>query len=141
MVRKLPEAGFRLATYINNRWSVVPDDGTPFEDTLVPVYWTNVARKLKPGDIIEVHAPDASYFAELYVRTSSRLEASVVVLRKVEFTEVADEADAEDDMFVKFRNHKAGWGIIRRSDKSVMRDGFVTREMAEEWLRDKRRAA
>jgi hypothetical protein len=141
MVRKLPEAGFRLATYINNRWSVVPDDGTPFEDTLVPVFWTNVARKLKPGDIIEVHAPDATYFAELYVRTSSRLEASVVVLRKVEFTEVADEADASDDMFVKHRNYRAGWGIIRRSDKAVVRDGFTTREQAEEWLRDKRRAA
>ena len=141
MVHKLPEAGFRLANYINNEWSVIPDDGTPFEDVLVPVYWTNVARKLKPGDIIKVHAPDGTYFAELYVRTSSRLEASVVVLRKMDF-DAADEAPPiSDDLMVKFRNHRAGWGIIRASDKSVMRDGFQTREAADMWLRDRRKAA
>lgn len=139
MVRKLPEAGFRLANYVNNDWSVVPDDGTPFDDLLVPVYWTNVARKLKPGDIIKVHAPDATYYAELYVRSAERLAASVVVLNKMDFT-VTDAAQSQsDDMFVKHRNHRAGWGVIRASDKSVMKDGFPTREMAEEWLRDYRR--
>lgn len=139
MVRKLPEAGFRLANYVNNDWSVVPDDGTPFDDLLVPVYWTNVARKLKPGDKIRVHAPDASYYAELLVRSAERLAASVVVLVKMDFTGADEAPIADDDMFVKFRNHKAMWGVLRHADKAVVRDGFATREMAEEWLRDRRR--
>lgn len=138
MVHKLPEAGFRLANYINNVWSIVPDDGTPFDDLLVPVYWTNVARKFKPGDTIKVHAPDASYYAELYVRSADRLAASVVVLSKMDFDSATEAAAPVDNLIVKFRNHRAGWGVIRISDKTVQKDGFQTRELAEEWLKDYR---
>jgi hypothetical protein len=139
MVRKLPEGSFRLANYVNNEWSIVPDDGTAFDDVLVPVYWTNVARKLKPGDLIKVHAPDGSYYAELYVRSAERLAASVVVLNKMDFGS-ADAAEVGgDDLTVKWRNHKALWGVVRGSDKAVVKDNFPTRETAEEWLRDRRR--
>lgn len=141
MVRKLPEAGFRLASFVNNEWSVTPDDGTPFDDMLVPVYWTNVARKFKPGDKIRVHAPDGTYYAELYVRSADRLAASVVVLNKMDFGGADVQEAPSDDLAVKFRNHRAGWGVIRLSDKEVVKDGFTTRELADEWLRDRRKRA
>jgi hypothetical protein len=48
---------------------VVPEDGTTkIEDLLNEAYWSMVAYKFKPCDIVEVHAEDGSYFAELYVR-------------------------------------------------------------------------
>ena len=139
MARKLPESAFRLASFVTNRWNVVPDDGTLLEDVLERVYWTNVAQKLRPGDILEVHAPDGSYYAELYVRSASRLEASVTPLVVHKFGDEGQEA-GDDGLMVKFRNHVAKWGVIRRVDKFVVRDGFQTQEMANEWLADRRKS-
>lgn len=138
---KLSEQNFKLANYTNNRWSVVPGDGVPFDALLAPEYWAHVARKLQPGDTIEVHAVDGTYFAELYVRSASRLEARVAVLHKTVFDTQASEASSDDGLIVRFRNHVAKWAVIRTTDNEIMKSGFTTREVAEEWLRDRRKAA
>lgn len=137
---RLSESQFNLQSFKTNRWAVIPTDGTQFDKLLERSYWTNVARKLRPCDIIEVHAADGSYFAELYVRSASSLEATVVVLRHQDLAAVEAPASDGPEYFVKYRNPAARFGVLRVSDRSVLKDGFQTAELAEGWLRDYRRS-
>ena len=79
----LRESRVKLAEYARQRHHVVPEDDTRFEDLMQEAYWAAVAYMFKPCDIIEVHAEDGSYYAELYVRACGRNWAKVAVLSKV----------------------------------------------------------
>lgn len=139
MTHKILPAQFKLAAFATRRWSVTTNDGETLEDTLAPSYWTHVAGKLTPNDIIEVHAVDGSYYAELYVRSVSRLEASVAVLAKYEFNQT-DAPAFDADYEVKWRGPARRWGVIRVKDKAVVRDGFQTQDLAAMFLMDYRRS-
>lgn len=137
MALKLPQSHFKQAAQATRRWSVTTPDGVSFDDLLRPDYWTHVAAKLTPGDIIEVHAVDASYYAELYVRVTSKLEARVAVLTKYEFTS-AESVEAPG-YAVKWRGPARRWGVVRVNDGTVVRDGFQTEDLAAAFLLDYRR--
>ena len=138
MAKKLFESHFRQAAYATNRWNVVPPDGATLEDMLARDFWANVSRRMTPGDIIEVHAPDGRWFAELYVRAAFRNEATVVVLRSIEFDDV-DVTLPTVEYIVKYRNPVKRYGVVRKSDNHLMKDEFQTAELAEAWLRDYRK--
>ena len=72
---------WQLGEFLNNRHSVSPAAGTPFEDLLRPEFWANIVR-MAPGDIIEVRPEDQSYFAELYVLKRERNSATEAVIRE-----------------------------------------------------------
>lgn len=130
--RKLPEARFATAEVIRTHYVIVPEAGTSLEDLLDPIYWSHVARRLRPLDILEVHAEDGSYFAELLVRNTNQLNsAKVEVLRSKEFGVAEDE---EDEFSVKWKGGHAKYAVIRRRDKAVMQDGFANKEDAATWL-------
>lgn len=136
--QKLPIANFKQSVQATRRWSVSTVDGAPFDDLLRPGYWTHVAAKLTPGDIIEVHAVDGSYYAELYVRSTSKLEALVAVLAKYEFTTA--ESIVAPGYATKWRGPARRWGVVRIDDGSVVRDGFQTEDLAAGFLLDYRRS-
>lgn len=139
--RPLGEQRFLQAAYATNRWSVTPPNGTSFARVLEPTFWGNVGHKLRPGDIIEVHAEDGSYFAELYVRAAHRLAANVAVIRHVDLVgETGAAALNEGSPFtVSFRGPHAKWCVMR--GKEVVQQGFQTQaealkavgERAAEW--------
>ena len=110
----------------------VPNDVT-ITDVLKPDFWVHTAGKMHNTDIIEVMPEDESWFAQLIVRSASRLHARCVVLNYKAFDEVKTK-DVDGPFIVKHNGPKAKWAIIRRADKALVKDGFESRELAGEWL-------
>lgn len=132
-LRKIHPSRFKLATHVRNVWSIVPEDGTAYEEILEPSYWTHIAERLRPNDRIEVFAEDGSYFAELIVRSSTRLSAKVQELRKVQLGEV-EGASPMSGFDVMWRGPHHKHAVIRLKDKVPLQTGFDTREAAVAWL-------
>ncbi|MGY3393440.1 hypothetical protein ACVWW6_006031 [Bradyrhizobium sp. USDA 3311] len=132
----LPVTRWQLGEFLNNRHSVSPAVGTPFEDVLRPEFWANIVR-MQPGDIIEVRPEDQSYYAELYVLKRERNSATVAVIREPVKLEAAYKPLPGEVLFsVEFAGPMAKWRVVRRSDKSVMKDKFGTEGDARRWLAD-----
>lgn len=132
-VRKIHPSRFREAEVSRNVWVVVPEHDTSFEDLLQPSYWAHIAEKVRPTDRIEVYAEDGSYFAELIVRTSTRLSVSVALLRKVDL-ETQIEMSSDDGFEVKWRGPYMKHSVIRSKDGASVQTGFDTKEAAIVWL-------
>lgn len=128
----LKPAEFERAVYI----ATVPQ-GVTIQDCLDESFWAHVADKtLRPLDRIEVHAEDASWYAELLVRSSTRLRAQVAVLNHVVLDEMS-LSDSGEAYAVEWISPSVRYGVVRKSDKQRMRDeGFQTREEAASWLAD-----
>lgn len=137
--RAVKESRFIPADQIRNVWSVVPEEGTPISAMLDPAYWTHVARRLRPSDLIEVRAEDGSFFAVLYVHYVERLSAKVSVLSQTIFdAEATPTDDANFDVMWKGPHHRHA--IVRKSDKRTIQHGFESREAAMHWLADNMKA-
>ena len=132
---KILQHQVKQADFIRTVWAVKPEPGTSLEDMLAPDYWANVAKTLKAGDRIEITAADNSWFAELLVRSTSALAATLAVLRSTDFTDAKQSPTAEAVQYDVRHRGGAGWSVIRRSDKAVLFEKGETREQAEDWLK------
>lgn len=127
----LMESGFKRADYVTNRWSVTLDDATAYSRLFESDYWANVARKLRIGDIIEVHAENRSWFAELYVVAHNDKAASVVELRKTDLAGTTEVDDATSPYYVKWLGPQGQWGVKRVSDNQTMQQSLASKADAE----------
>ncbi len=128
----LESAEYRVTTYYH---TLEMDE--PLEAALEPEYWTHVARILRPGNEIRIDAADYSFCALLKVRSTSRISATVDVIWSKSFKDhVGPEVDNVTGFEIKWRGPKAKFGIIRVSDGEVVRDGYDTREIAADALRE-----
>jgi hypothetical protein len=118
----LREQEFKL-----RRWLHEPAQGIAFESMLSPDYWANIANKLTAGDHIEVRPLEGHYFADLYVRSVSKLSAIVAPIAYVEFDAIRKVRPTEE-MEVRHRG-RAKWSVMRGTD--VLADGLDLREQAE----------
>jgi hypothetical protein len=122
--RMLHPARFSQATYATNRWSVTYDLTVPYDRMFEPDFWSHIANKLRIGDIIEVHAEDTSWFAEVYVVAAHRLSAKVVLLRRVDLAPAAEVAATASPLTVKYRGPHARYCVMR--GESVVGEKFQT---------------
>ena len=123
------------AEYVRNIFSATPPAGTKYEDMLKPEYWTHIAATLHPTDRIEVIPEDGVWFAELIVISCGKNWAKVYPLRFVELSESApEEAPVAGKYYVKWRGEVHKHGVIRFSDKVVVKSGFPTAAEAKAWL-------
>lgn len=130
--RRLHPSRFKVAEQERNLWLVYPEHGTEFEDLLEPSYWSHIAKNLRPGARIEVLAEDGSYWAELLVRATGNLSASVHPLRKVDLGNIPlPEASS---FAVEYRGPVLKHAVIRKRDGSSIQSGFDTQEAAMQWL-------
>lgn len=127
--KMLAESKFALASYSTNRWSVTLEFGVPYDRVFEPDFWSNVARKMRIGDIVELHAEDTSFFAELYVVAAHRLAAKVVELRRFDLAPAVQVATDPSPLTVKFRGPHARYCLMR--GENVVQSGFQTAEEAE----------
>lgn len=134
--RQIAAARFKEAAQVRNEWVITPEEGTPFEAVLREDYWSHIASRLRPCDIIEVHAEDATFFARLYVRTAGRLWAKVAVMEFVDFTKDAPVAVRDTGHEVKWKGPHMKWAVIRTADKEAVQGGFENKEIAAGWLAD-----
>lgn len=127
----LMEGGFKRADFVTNRWSVTLDEATSYVRMLESDYWVNVARKLRIGDIIEVHAENRTWFAELYVVAQNDKAASVIELRKVDLAGTTEIEDTASPYYVKWLGPQGQWGVKRLTDNQTMQQGLASKSDAE----------
>ncbi len=113
-----------------------PEFGVPFEDLLRPEYWSHVAAKLRPGYRVEVMAADGSYWGMLLCRAASRTEAIMAPLQFKEIAGAVEIENAEVPYMAKWRGPTAKWSVVRKADKTVVKDSFQVREHAENWIKN-----
>lgn len=111
-----------------------PELGTPIDAITDQAYWAHVSSKMRVGDLIEVVPEDASYFAELFVRDVGKLYAKVSVLRHLELNKRDAEVQTPAGYEVRWRGPQAKYGVVRGKD--VLKDGFVDKAEATQWITD-----
>lgn len=122
----------KSAEFIRTVWAAQPEPGTKLADMLLPEYWVHVAKTFRVGDRIDVTAADGSWFAELFVRSTSERALKVHVLRHIEFDK--DPAEAPPALDIRHRGG-AGWSVVRLVDKTVLFEGGKARSDAEDWVK------
>lgn len=133
-VPMLREGRIKLIEFARQTHHIVPEHGTKFDDILKETYWSMVAYKLKPCDLIEVHAEDGSYYAQLYVRSCGRNWAKVSPLMIAKFEDdVATPGDAEYK--VEWKGPHRRFSVLRISDNEIIKDGFELREQADAYVK------
>lgn len=131
---RLPPNRRHLAEQKRAEHVAYPLAGTTLEQILKPDYWMHVARDLKMFDHIEAIVEDGSAYYELLVVSVGRTEARVAVLNKVDLSSVPQGLLSESE-------YSIGWGgphakhRIKRGNE-VIKDGFESRDLAEQWLKN-----
>jgi hypothetical protein len=124
---KLAPRNFLLASFSTQRWSVAFPADVKYERVFDPEFWAHVAQRIKPNDIIEVHAEDGAFFAELYVRSAHRTGVVVQELRLVPLDgETAPEAVK---LTALWKGPVRKWTVMR--GKEIVQDGFQTEDEAQ----------
>lgn len=138
MSKKILEKEITTVEFARQTLVANPNAGTTLQDLQAPEYWTHIARKLKPHDIIEVIPQDTAYYAKLLVIDSDKLWARVFVL---EYKEIAAASSGQSTPN-KRDNYKVVWGggavkfrVHNASDNSLASEqSFVDRDSAEEYI-------
>lgn len=127
---KLLLAEHAVASYFHS-----PEFGVTIADVLDPEYWSHVAPQLRVGHEIRIMAGDGSWWALLLVRAVGRTEAVVQDLIYKELGNAPDASVTDSEFDVVWRGPARKFGVVRKSDKAVVKDEFVVREHAEKWLK------
>jgi hypothetical protein len=134
--RRITEDRIKRAEGAFTTHAVTPYAGTTFKDLFDPAYWKHAARRFSPNDEIRAVPEDGSWYARLYVSYASINE---VYVQELEYKQL----DATDPSQTETEEYEAKWiappvrfGVIRKSDKEVIKSGFITREKAAEWMRE-----
>lgn len=125
------------AEYERSTWKVVPAEGVTHKDMLENSYWVHVGHMLRPGHHIEAVPANRSYFAEFFVIASDRTWAKVVLLRHVDLQESGTIEDV--GFMVKWAGPSAMWRVTK--GLNVLVEKLDTREIAEAWLKEHKKAA
>lgn len=138
MQSKLSPSALQTGEFAKMVWVATAEAGTPIETVLDPMYWSHVAKTLKPWHEIDVRAGDGSWLVRLVVRDAGPMWAKVELLAAHEFeakagADVVMPAAAEGRYIVKWR-FGAKWSVLRLGDNAVMIDGLATKDEAALWL-------
>lgn len=131
---RLHGAEFHRSVYFH----LIPE-GVEYEDILKKDYWTHVAALLKPGDLIEIRGERDDYMAWIVVRASSSVDATVKEVYKVDLGSPEPATSHQSDYEVKWRGPKK-WGVVRKSDGTIIAEDIGTKDEAYRELHDYERA-
>ena len=132
-VKKLMESDLSLMQSLQVIYTATPPVGTTREDMLKPIFWSHVARKLKPMFEIWAMPKDGAWYGKWLVLYADNVQAK---LKELQFysLDTLIEPDADSDPYlVKFISPPVRYGIIRKADKVVVKDRFETKELAYAW--------
>lgn len=136
--RKLIVPLFQSAEYVSNRWVVTAEPGTTIDEIKDPIFWANVANRLRQWDRIEVRDAAGEWVAELVVLAVEPFAAKVHVVRHDVFDMKANggvpEAQPVPEGYEVKNRGKDGWCVIRQEDKAILKTGEVSRAHALIWL-------
>lgn len=112
------------------------EEGMELDTMLAPSFWSHVAGRLKPLDRIEIVPDGGKYYAELMVLVTDAKTARVKTLRYEVLEEVSPEDAESDSHMIKWRGPAAKFGVVRKDDGAVLKDGFPTKEDAAAYMRE-----
>lgn len=133
MVKKLSEADLSLTESMQIFYTACPQVGTKREDLLKPIFWAHVAKKLRPMSEIRVMPKDGAWYGVYLVVYSDQVQAKVKELAFHQLSSDVEEAEPNDPYTIKWISPPVKFGVIRNADKTVVKDGFKTKEEAVLW--------
>lgn len=125
--KPLVEVSYRIRT-----WYEEPPAGVALEELLRPEAWVHRRKQLRPGNEIYVFAQDATYRAQLLVR-SVEPEVHVAVLWAVQFDENIESPAPGYE--IKWGSPSVNYRLLRVSDKHVMAENFPDKASAAAWAK------
>lgn len=144
MALPLIENAFKLAEYERHVFAIQPEAGVTVEDIIKPEYWSNVAKALTQGALIEARAKDGAYFAQLYVANVDKRglvpQVRIVVLQKYDLNAApAKVAKTTEGKLYKvvWRGDNAKHTVTLVASNEVVKDGFPSKKDAEDWIEQK----
>lgn len=144
----LPFGRFKPAEHYNNYWAAALAAEHSLDDALKPEFWSHVARVFKPGDLVRIIPEKGDFYANVIVLATGRAFAKVKLVDYVpllpgaEGYEEQDVAEAEAgepdllDLEVAYKGPHLKHCVIRKSDKTILKDGISAKVDAEQWMRD-----
>lgn len=84
MTQQITSGRMKLAEFARNTHVAVAPQGATLSDALEPVFWAHVANGIRPWDRIELRAEDDSWYADLIVFKTTRLEVFARVLNAID---------------------------------------------------------
>lgn len=132
--------------YNNARYTVRLGENVSLNDLMRPEYWAHHSKDLRPRDELVCYADDGAFRVELLVIDCARTWAKVQLLSSHDLTQKTQSGKASgieiqaflDEHEIKHRG-PLKWGVLRRSDKSVLVEGLETKEGATAWLEKRAR--
>jgi hypothetical protein len=128
---KVHPSYFFEASNRRNVWATVVAHGAPYDALLKPEYWTHVAKRLRPGDLIEATAEDGSYFAQFFVVSVAPNAAAVVEISKTDLQAI-ELPDATSGFEVKWSGPVLKFTVTRLADNVRVATGLDTKQAATE---------
>lgn len=123
------------AHYVTEHSVFVALDVTP-EHVLHPTFWANVAGKLQLGDEITICSEDMAWRMTVMVRGKTSVEAFVSQLSFHAFDAPAAVTSAAVPYESAWRGPQRRFGVIRKDTGEMIKDGFQTRDMADQYIRN-----
>lgn len=117
------------------------EPGVDFKALLDPEYWSLVARQLTPGNRIECAAADGAWWGMLIVRSAGQYDAVVQELQYADLGDAAAATPVTSEYEVKWVSPTRKWGVVRLSDKTLVKQDFQTQGQASQWVSNRMKAA
>jgi len=136
MATKILDASFQRAGHFRASYEAIIPAGMALKDVLSPEFWANTARRMRQFDIIAVMPEDGAFYAELIVQTVGTGFAKVAVVLEVQLDADSEGVVTDKSVIVKWRGPSCKFGVVRTSDKMVLREGFDDKDDAERWAAD-----
>lgn len=131
--RRLSEAEFSLTESVQMMITVTPPVGTKREEMLEPIFWSHVARRMKPMTEIRAMPRDGAWYGIYLVIYADHLQAKLKEIGFWDLDTLSEPESETDEYDVKWISPPVRFGVIRKSDKSVIKDKFQTKEQAYAW--------
>ena len=122
---------FLVGQSARNVWRAHIENGHTRANLQEPEYWKHLARRLTPGDLIEVLAENGAFYGELLVRSCDKSWAKVAVLTWKDFDEAVVESTKLDVVWKGPVNKHC---VIRISDGEILAKGFQTKDEGAAWV-------
>src|SRR3990167_6885087 len=133
LVKKLSEADLALTESLQIFYTATPPVGTTREDMLNPIFWSHVARKLKSLTEIRAMPKDGLWYGVYLVLYADQQQAKLKELSFHSLEVLEEPGTAADPYTVEWISPPVRYGIRRKADKHVMKDGFQTKDQAIAW--------
>jgi len=110
------------------------DAGVTLDDVLKPEFFAHVASRLVPWSHIEVRPEDEAFYAELLVTRVGHNWVRCEVLQHKALGELVEQVPETAGFEVKWGGPAKKHRVIRKSDGSVLQDGFATAAEGNGWI-------